>query len=69
MIKKRVCPNCDGTDVAEIMWGLPTPEFLEELDKEENKGKYSLGGCCISNDDPGFSCNDCGWRFGHRKDF
>ena len=34
------CPNCNGTNVAEIMYGLPSQEFMEELDKEENKGKY-----------------------------
>ena len=65
---ERTCPNCNGTNVAEIMYGLPTQEFMEELDKEKNKGKYRLGGCCISNDDPAFSCNDCGCLFGHREE-
>ena len=41
---KKICPNCEGTNVAEIMYGLPTQEFMEELDKEENKDKYQLGG-------------------------
>ena len=50
------------------MYGLPTQEFMAELDKEKNKGKYRLGGCCISNDDPAFSCNDCGELFGHREE-
>ena len=65
---ERTCPNCNGTNVAEIMYGLPTQKFMEELDKEKNKGKYRLGGCCISNDDPAFSCNDCGELFGHREE-
>ena len=65
---EKTCPNCNGTNVAEIMYGLPTQEFMEELDKEKNKGKYRLGGCCISNDDPAFSCNDCGNLFGHREE-
>ena len=65
---KKICPNCNGTNVAEIMYGLPTQEFMKELDKEKNKGKYRLGGCCISNDDPAFSCNDCGELFGHREE-
>ncbi len=64
----KTCPNCKGTNIAEIMYGLPTQEFLDELKKDENKGKYQLGGCCISNDDPAFSCNDCGFRFGNRED-
>ena len=65
---EKTCPNCNGTNVAEIMYGLPTQKFMEELDKEKNKGKYRLGGCCISNDDPAFSCNDCGELFGHREE-
>ena len=64
----KKCPNCNGTNVAEIMYGYPSSEFLEELKKDENKGKYQLGGCCISNDDPAFSCNDCGFQFGNRED-
>ena len=65
---KKICPNCEGTNVAEIMYGLPTQEFMEELDKEQNKDKYQLGGCCISEDDPAFSCNDCGNLFGNREE-
>jgi hypothetical protein len=67
-LTERTCPNCNETNVAEIMYGLPTQEFMEELDKEKNKGKYRLGGCCISNDDPAFSCNDCGNLFGNREE-
>jgi hypothetical protein len=67
-LTEKTCPNCNGTNVAEIMYGLPTQEFMEELDKEKNKGKYRLGGCCISNDDPAFSCNDCGELLGHREE-
>ena len=63
------CPNCKGTNVAEIMYGYPSSEFLDELKKDESKGKYQLGGCCISSDDPAFSCNDCGHMFGYRKHY
>nr|MBC8251443.1 hypothetical protein [Candidatus Nitrosopelagicus sp.] len=55
-------------NVAEIMYGLPSQEFLEELKKKENKEKYRLGGCCISNNDPKYSCNECGFLFGLRED-
>ena len=67
-IMMKTCPNCKGTNVAEIMYGYPSSEFLDELKKDENKGKYQLGGCCISNDDPAFSCNDCGYLFGNREE-
>ena len=65
---EKTCPNCEGSNIAEIMYGLPSQEFMAELDKEDNKGKFQLGGCCISNDDPAFSCNDCGFQFGKRED-
>jgi len=68
MTRKIICPNCKGTNVAEIMYGLPSQEFLEELKKKENKEKYRLGGCCISNNDPKYSCNDCRFLFGLRED-
>ena len=67
-MSEQICPNCKGTNVAEIMYGYPSSKFLDELKKDENEGKYQLGGCCISNDDPTFSCNDCGFLFGLRED-
>ena len=35
---EKKCPNCEGTNIAEIMYGYPSSEFLDELKKEENKG-------------------------------
>ena len=60
---KKVCTNCNGTNIAKLVWGLPHYKFLEEMDKEENKGKYQLRGCCVSNNDPEFYWNDCGEEF------
>ena len=37
--------------------------LAQEIDKEENKGKYQLRGCCVSGDNPEFYCNDCGEEF------
>ena len=65
---EKTCPSCNGTNVAEIMYGYPSSQFLDEMKKDENKGKFQLGGCCISNDDPAFSCNDCGSLFGNREE-
>jgi len=69
VMRSITCPDCKGTNVAEIMYGLPSQKFMEELDKDENKDKYQLGGCCISDDDPAFSCNECGYMFGLRKHY
>ena len=60
---KKVCPNCKRKNIAKLVWGLPSYKFLEEIDKKENKGKYQLRGCCVSNNDPEFYCNDCGEEF------
>ena len=65
----KTYPNCKGTNIAEIIYRHLCLEFLDELKKDENKGKFQLGGCCISEDDPGFSCIDCGFLFGHREEF
>ena len=46
-----------------LVWGLPSCKFLEEMDNEENKGKYQLRGCCVSSNDPDYCCNDCGEEF------
>ena len=61
-LKRAIALHRNGQiDKAEIL-------YLDLLKKDENKGKYQLGGCCISNDDPAFSCNDCGFLFGHREE-
>ena len=66
---EKTYPDCKGTYIAEIMYVYPSSKFLDELKKDENKGKYQLGGCSISNDDPAFSCNDCGYMFGLRRHY
>jgi len=53
------CPRCSSTDIAEIVWGLPDMESF----REEDNGKHVFGGCCVSDDDPEYSCNNCGEEF------
>lgn len=53
------CPRCSSTDIAEIVWGLPDMESFREKDP----AKYVFGGCCVSDDDPEYSCNNCGEEF------
>jgi len=55
------CPMCGGTDIAMILWGLPSDELLQS--KKVKKKKIVLGGCCVTNNDPKLECNDCGWRY------
>lgn len=56
------CPECGSNNIAEIPWGLPA--FTEELQKKLDEKKVVLGGCCISDDDPKYECNECKHRFG-----
>ena len=55
------CPKCGGTDIAMILYGLPSDELLNS--KKVKEGKIILGGCCVSGKDPKLECNDCGWRY------
>jgi hypothetical protein len=49
------CPKCNSSKgVREILYGFPA----EPIDER----KYKVGGCCISDNDPTLSCQDCGWE-------
>lgn len=62
----KKCPKCGSKNVARIMYGMLL--FSDELMQKINSGKIILGGCCISNMDPKYHCNECGERFGYPKD-
>lgn len=66
MKKPSKCPSCDSTNIALILWGLPigTPDLDASLEKHE----VVLGGCCVSNNDPKWNCNDCSFRWGKRDE-
>jgi hypothetical protein len=55
------CPECGGTDIAMILYGLPSHELQNS--KKVKEKKIVFGGCCVSSDDPKLECNDCGWRY------
>lgn len=55
-----VCPTCGSTKAIPIVYGLPTYDtFLEA-----KQGKFTLGGCMISEESPRWECPDCHERFG-----
>jgi len=62
MTNKTKCPNCQSTNHAEILWGLPADmrAIEEELDKKE----IVLGGCVVTGHDPKWECNECLIRWG-----
>ncbi len=55
--KPPTCPRCGHTSLAEILYGLP--DFSPELREKLEAGTVSLGGCCITDDDPAWQCNRC----------
>lgn len=56
--KPRKCPKCGHTPLADILYGEPL--FDEELERAMNEGTITLGGCCITDDDPAWECTHCG---------
>lgn len=60
---KPPCPQCRSTDVVPILYGLPAPEAREEADR----GEIALGGCCVSDENPRWHCNDCEHNWGKTR--
>ena len=55
--KPRKCPFCGSKIIATYMYGMPV--YSEQLMKKIEEGKTILGGCCISDNDPVYSCFAC----------
>ncbi len=53
--KGNKCPKCGSGNVAEIVYGYPTPDAVEAQDR----GEIELGGCVIDADDPQWICKNC----------
>jgi hypothetical protein len=62
---KKKCPACGATDTINILYGMPTHEAFEALER----GELILGGCFVSDDNPTRHCKVCGQDFGGRDFF
>jgi hypothetical protein len=60
------CPACDSASVAEILWGYYTN--VDSLEDALEKKEIVLGGCCVTDNDPKWKCNDCHHKWGERED-
>ncbi|MAG92507.1 MAG: hypothetical protein CMJ48_01975 [Planctomycetaceae bacterium] len=60
--ERPTCPECGASHVARFCYGFPN--FSEELRRELDAKRVTLGGCCIGGDDPQWHCNECQheWR-------
>jgi hypothetical protein len=65
LTKPKKCPACGHGPVASVLYGLPS--FSAELDEEVQAGRIVLGGCCVSKDDPMWTCSKCGAAIYRRK--
>ena len=61
MSKPGKCPKCKSKSIAVILFGLPAP--TEKLSTDLEKKRIVLGGCCVTNKDPEWHCNDCGYEW------
>jgi hypothetical protein len=61
--RKLICPKCGSSNGVKIVYGYPSAETLEKAEL----GEISLGGCCVSFDDPTSSCKDCDYRWGGKQ--
>jgi len=66
MDKNPSCPKCKNTNTCPILWGYPAD--VEEALAAVAKGELSLGGCCVSDNDPVWHCNNCQNRWSKRSE-
>lgn len=57
--KRPTCPSCGSEKVATILCGFPGPEMFENQPDDD----IVLGGCCVTENDPRWSCKDCGHQW------
>jgi hypothetical protein len=54
--RRPVCPACRYDDqVVPIIYGMPTPELIEQ----SRRGEVALGGSCIGPDAHDWYCKGC----------
>ena len=58
-----VCPVCGSEDVAKIVYGMLADDD-GTLQEQIDSGEIIPGGCCITDEDPTWECNDCHHQFG-----
>lgn len=58
---KMKCSKCDSVKIARILYGFPM--FDDKLEKQIDRGTITLGGCCVTGNDPKYECMSCGVQF------
>jgi hypothetical protein len=55
MTAHPLCPRCGSTDVLRIVYGYPTSDALEAMER----GEIALRGCLIGEESPAYECGSC----------
>ena len=66
-MSKRICPRCGSKQTAKILWGMPS--YDENLQKQLDNKEITLGGCCITENNPTHHCFSCENDFGKSTSF
>ena len=61
------CPRCGSMNTARILYGMPVLD--DSLMEKYNSGRIYLGGCCITDFDPYYYCNECNRKFGAKGQY
>ena len=60
-----ICPACESSDMAFIVYGLPA--MSKKMEKAIVDKKVTLGGCVVYDGAPQWVCNECGFKFGEMR--
>ena len=55
------CPECGAHATMPIMYGFPTPETVEAVQRGELR--VVIGGCGVDDSNPSWACPDCKSRW------
>ena len=53
--RPKTCPRCGSSKLVGILYGRPTEEGMEAVER----GEYVLGSCLVSLDQPDWLCTAC----------
>ena len=56
-MKTPHCPQCKSENTVPIVYGL-----IDDFGQDD-EGDYELGGCVVTDNDPDYSCKDCGYKW------
>ena len=62
--RPKNCPRCGSLRFVEILYGRPTSEGMEAVDR----GEMILGGCFIMPGQPDWACTACGYKWFDAED-